>query len=306
MREKKAMRGVVSTVITPFDEDGSIDYESLAKEIRLGANAGLFGFLCPCNAMESRFMNEEEKSSMVVETVKAAQGKVKIISSVMAEDHDLRMKQCEEYMSAGVNALCLNLPYHEGMTVESYLGALADLESFEPEFILMQDSSMSDNGLPIEYYTAALENTNLLQGVKIEVQNSETKYTEVINATNHELNIWGGFGNAASIEAYDRGVVGMMPSGLFKIYQTINDLYFEKSREAASRFFDAAAPILLQIYAGGRLGHYFHKEYFKEAGIFKTTVMRQPYHADEYRLKICHETVLKALELEKHIDEYWK
>ena len=305
-KEKMPVRGVVSTVITPFTEDNRIDFEDLAKEINLGSDSGIFGFLCPCGAMESRWMNEEEKSAMVVETVRAAAGRTNIISGVMAYEHDLRMKQCEEYMNAGVDALCLNLPYREDFTVDDYLQAVADLDSFKPKFVLLQDSGIGNDGLPLEYLVRAFEEYETVRAAKIEVQNSEAKYTRVIEATGGRMNIWGGFGNPASIEAYDRGVIGMMPSGLFRIYQTINDLYFEKGRDAAYRFFDAAAPILLQIYAGARLGHYFHKEYFKRLGIFKTTVMRQPSYLDSYRLRICNEIVDKALALESRIDEFWE
>ena len=306
MKEKMNLRGVVSTVITPFFEDKSIDFASYRREIDLGAKSDILGFLCPCNAMESAFMSEEELSKMVTEGVDAAAGRTYIISSILGKDSETRKQQCEQYMKAGANALCLNLPYSDDLTEEAYMQAVSEVDAFKPQFLLLQDTSVKDNGLPAEWIAQAFETFESVRGCKIEVQDSEHKYTKMIELTGGRMNVWGGFGNPATIEAYDRGCVGMMPSGLFELYSAVNKLYFEKSREAAQRLFYDFSPILLQLYAGSKLGNYFHKHYFKRVGVFSEVNFRKETFMDAYQQRICDEMIDMAIALKEKIPAYWK
>ena len=305
MNGKLPDHGVISTVITPFFEDLSIDIESYRREIDLGARSDIIGFLCPCNAMESAFMTEDEKLLMVKEGVDAAAGRLHIISSVMGLDTKSRQEQCEQYLKAGADALCLNIPYTPEMTKDDYMKAVSEMDAFKPKFMLLQDTSVKDSGFPVDWMADAFAQYDSVYGVKIEVQGSEKKYTQMRDATGGKIKIWGGFGNPATIEAYDRGVIGMMPSGLFELYSNVNKLYFEKGREAAKKLFYAFSPILLQLYSGSKLGNYFHKCYFKRNGIFTDIYSRQKFNIDEFQQRICDEMVDLAIELRDSLPAFW-
>lgn len=305
--EKKLlpMSGIISTFITPFTENNQIDIDALHKEIELGIQEGVSGFLIPCDASESPCLTEEEMVLLVREARQAAQDRCMLISNVKATDRETRIKQCENYLAAGADALNLFLQPDPCRTEEEYLSAVRDIDEIHPRFMLLQDADMVGSGLPIETIVHAFEQFDSVRGVKIEVKDSGNKYTELKRLTNDTLNISCAKGRDQLIEAYDRGIHCFMPSGLFKIYVNSFKLYHEKSRDAARKLFYDMAPLMLFTCQKDRINEYFHKSYFMRRGIFKNNYLRVPLELDSYREKICQEMVDLALQIDDHMAEYW-
>lgn len=300
------LSGIVSTVITPFTEDNRIDVDSLHKEIELGVQQGVTGFLVPCDAGEAGFLSLEEMITLVKEVKNVAQNKCLVISNINSENPTERIKQCEQFLAAGADALNMNLTYKADRSAEEYLAAVAQMDSLKPKFALLQDSDKEGVGLPVETIVRAFIEYESVRGVKIEVKNSGDKYSRIMEMTNNTMNISCARGRDQLLEAYDRGIHCFMPSGLFKIYVTSFDLYHKKSRDAGRKFFYDMAPVMLFTCQTGNINESFHKRYFKRLGIFKTTVARYHDVLDSYQEHICQEMIDYALQLEERIASYWE
>ena len=59
--EKTKNRGVFSIPVTPFNEDGSVDYESLRRCVAYCVEAGAHGIVMPVNASEGPRLTDEER-----------------------------------------------------------------------------------------------------------------------------------------------------------------------------------------------------------------------------------------------------
>ncbi len=57
------------TIVTPFFEDGRIDYESLSKLIELFAKNGIDGVFAVCQSSEMFFLDDEEKLALAAFTI---------------------------------------------------------------------------------------------------------------------------------------------------------------------------------------------------------------------------------------------
>ena len=57
------------TIVTPFFEDGRIDYESLSRLVALFARAGLDGVFAVCQSSEMFFLDDEEKLELAAFTL---------------------------------------------------------------------------------------------------------------------------------------------------------------------------------------------------------------------------------------------
>lgn len=305
MKELLPLRGIVSTLVTPFTDDNKIDIESMQKEIELGISQGVAGFLIPCDAAEAEYMNLEEMVTLVREAKQVIGERCLIISNVNSAERSVRLQQCERFLAAGSDALNLNLPFRTDRTEDDWISAVADMDSFHPKFSLLQDSDMNGAGLPVEWIVRAFREFESVRGVKIEVKSSGDKYTKINNMTNGAMNISCARGRDQLLEAYDRGIHCFMPSGLFKLYVNSFRLYHEKSREAGKRLFYDMGPITLFTCQGGWINGCFHKEYFKRLGIFKSANARYATVLDSYQLRICREMIDLALRIEENMDSYW-
>ena len=304
MKELYPMHGIITTVITPFKSaDKSIDWESFRREIQTCIDAGVAGFLVPCAASEMPFLTHEEIIREVKETVDLAHGKCLVIPSVTSKDEDERKRQGEEYLAMGVDGLNLNMPYVDD---EDYCRMVRELDDMKPNFLCIQDLSLSDDGLPDRLLVRIFEEFESVRCVKIEVKDPGPKYTRILKATDGKLNISGAWGSSQSIEAYDRGIHALMPSGMPELFVNVYKLYHEGKRDKAMELFFAMLPVISFTRQSPELNRFFHKLYFKRIGVFSEAVSREPVFFDEYHMRYATDLIEYAIRLRDSIPEYWK
>lgn len=304
MKELFPMYGIITTVLTPFNEDKSIDLPSFRKGIQAALDGGVAGFLVPCNASEMPLLSWEERKLLAEETVKIAKGKALVIPSVSDKGTDMDVTlQCREYLDLGVDGININITYQSD---EQYLRDVEKVDALKPPFIVLQDASMVDDGLSDDLIVRCFEEFETVRCIKIEVENSGPKYSRIYERTGGKMNISGAWGSSNSIEAYDRGIHAMMPSGLFELFVNVYKLYHEKSRDAAKKLFFDMLPIISFTRQDSTLNRHFHKLYLKRIGVFENDFSREGYLFDEYHEKYANELIDYALALRDRIPEYWK
>ena len=304
MKELYPMHGIITTVLTPFDPvTKEIDAASFHREIETALSAGVAGYLVPCNASEMKDLSWDERKFLVRETVAIAKGKALVIPSVSADSLDECIRQCEEYLSLGVDGININITYTSD---EAYVEVVRQLDKLDPPFICLQDFSMQDDGLSDELLVRCFQEFPSVRCAKIEVQNSGPKYTRILEKTQGRMNVSGAWGSSQSIEAYDRGIHAMMPSGLYELFVNVYRLYHEKDREHAKKLFFAMLPIISFTRQNTSLNLFFHKLYLTRIGVFESTAMRQEYLFDEYHSRYAENLIDYALKLRDEIPAYWE
>ncbi len=165
---------------------------------------------------------------------------------------------------------------------------------------------MTDDGLPDELIVKLFNDFESVRCIKIEVKDSGPKYTRIIKATDGKLNVSGAWGSSQMIEAYDRGIHALMPSGLFELFVNVYRLYHEKSRDAAIKLFFDMLPIISFTRQSQPLNRYFHKLYFKRLGLFEDAVSREDVYFDEYHERYANDLIEYAIKLRDNISSYWE
>ena len=227
MKELYPMHGIITTVITPFRSgDKAIDWDSFRREIQLCMDAGVAGFLVPCMASEMNQLTHEEIIQEVRETIALAHTRENciVIPSITADDEETRLRQCREYLDLGVDGLNLNMPY---TTDNAYCALVEKIDDMKPPFLCIQDVSMTDDGLPDHLLIRLFNEFDSVRCAKIEVKDPGPKYTRILAATEGRLNISGAWGSSQSIEAYDRGIHALMPSGMPEMFVNVYNLYHQ-------------------------------------------------------------------------------
>ena len=303
MKELYPLYGIITTVITPFKPlTKEIDWYSYRRSFTAAMDAGVKGFLVPCQASEMSLLTDEEIIREVEEAVKVTAGKALVIPSVTSPEPEKRLEQCKKYLEIGVNGINLNLPY---VSDEDYMAMVKEIDDLKPPFLCIQDLSMTDDGLPDALLVRLFEEFESVRCVKIEVKNPGPKYTRILKATGGRLNISGAWGSSQSIEAYDRGIHALMPSGLFELFVNVYDLYHKKSRDAAMKLFFDMLPIIEFTRQDQGLNRYFHKLYLKHVGVFEDAVSREDVLFDEYHQRYAKDLIEYAVRLRDNLSSYW-
>ena len=306
MKELYPMHGIITTVITPFkSEDKSIDWPSFRREIQLCMDAGVAGFLVPCMASEMNMLTHDEIIQEVRETVALAHAKEGciVIPSITANDEETRLKQCREYLALGVDGLNLNMPY---TTDDEYCAMVKKIDDMKPPFLCIQDVSMTDDGLPDRLLLRLFDEFESVRCAKIEVKDPGPKYTRILKATDGRMNISGAWGSSQSIEAYDRGIHALMPSGMPELFVNVYELYHHGKRDKAMELFFAMLPVISFTRQSQPLNRYFHKLYFKRIGVYTEAVSREEVFFDEYHQRYAHDLIEYAIKLRDSIPSYWE
>lgn len=144
-----------------------------------------------------------------------------------------------------------------------------------------------------------------MRAAKIEVKDPGPKYTRILKKTDGRMAICGAWGSSQSIEAYDRGIHALMPSGLFELFVNVYNLYHQDKRDKAIKLFFAMLLIISFTRQSEPLNRFFHKLYLKRIGVFSDAVSREAVYFDEYHQHYANDLIDYAVQLRDRIPEFW-
>ncbi len=105
---KEIPNGVYPTMITPFTEEGKVDYEALAVLIEWYIKNGVDGLFAVCQSSEMFQLTREESISIAKFVVEKVRGRVTVIASGHISDTlDEQAKELELMAQTGIDALVL-------------------------------------------------------------------------------------------------------------------------------------------------------------------------------------------------------
>jgi len=111
-------KGAMTAIVTPFNEDGSLDLESLKKFIDFQINNNIDG-LVPCGTTgESPTLEFDEHKQVVKTTIEQANGKVPIIAGAGSNSTKHAVELTKLAADLGANATLHVCPYYNNPTQE--------------------------------------------------------------------------------------------------------------------------------------------------------------------------------------------
>ena len=122
--------GVYTALVTPFRQDGEVDYETLRNLIDFQAEAGVHGVVPVGTTGESPTLDFEEHSKVVEVTVEAARGKLKVIAGTGANSTEEALRLTRDALAVGADGTLQVTPYYNKPNQEGlyrHFSAVADL-----------------------------------------------------------------------------------------------------------------------------------------------------------------------------------
>ncbi len=279
--------GIYPILQTPFDESGTIDFDSLRREIDFCLRAGAHGVVIPANASEFFTLSDAERFQLAEATLEDVGGRVPVIIScngVSIQAAVAFTRHAVAHGAAGIMALPPYVRRPNEAGVHAYYEAVAAAAEGRPVIVQNADPPL---GTPLSppSLVRLMGRAPGVRYVKEEATPGGQRMIALIRAAGDRLHgVFGGQNGLWLINELDRGACGNMPAcGVVDVHVRIYDLYREGKREEADALSQRLLPLL---NLGSQYGVAFAKELLWRRGVIRTKVCRDPQAAilDEYDL----------------------
>lgn len=269
------MRGVYPILVTPFDEAGRIDEESLRRLIDFNLDAGVHG-LGVALGSEIFKLSEAERDQVTAIVVNQVNGRVPVVINSGAPGTDLAVLYSRRAEELGADALMILPPSFMPATsgeVVDYFRRISDAVRIP---IFLQDTATAT--IPAGLARQLAEECEWVQYIKVESAPITAKVAAMAEAAGDLLTIFGGAGGGYFIEEMRRGSVGTMPfCSQPEAFVAIWD-FCQAGDEAAAfeRFYKELVPISRISGQSTGLFYAVHKQLLVHRGIIRTATVRSP------------------------------
>lgn len=269
------LHGVVPILLTPFDEAGRIDEESLANLVEFNVAAGVHG-LGVALGSEIFKLTEAERARVTACVIKAARRRVPIIINSGAAGTDLAIHYSRAAEAAGADALMIIPPTFMPASAEEILGYYVAINRAVGIPIILQDVPQGPipPGLALRIAGACRN----VRYIKVETLPVTGRVAAMVEAAGDRLTIFGGAGGSYFIEELRRGALGTMPfCSQPADFVAVWDAYRAGDETGARQRFDATIMAINRLGAqGGDIFYAMHKQLLVRRGIIRTAFVRGP------------------------------
>lgn len=277
------LKGVYPIVVTPFHDDGSVDYDSLDRLVEYLLEQGAHGLGLFGNASEGYTLLASERVAMLERIVKRVHGRVPLVASSGHTGTDAAVALSKEAEDLGANALMVLPPYllkPDGDGLMFYFDSISKAVKIP---IMVQDAPlMTAVAMPAALLARMAREIEWVRSAKVEAPPTAPKIEALKKALGDraaEFAIFGGLNGQFLIEEFERGAVGTMPSS--DITSTYVEIWGHLERgekaQAWAKFTQALPLIRYELQPG--LGVSAAKHNLVAAGVIESARVRHPTQA---------------------------
>ena len=271
----KPLQGVIPILVTPFDEGGRIDVDSLQSLIDFNIAAGVHGLGVALGSEIFKF-NEVERDVVTRAVVDHVAGRVPVVINSGASGTDLAVQFSHSAEDAGADALMVIPPHFMPASAEEIADYYRQIDAAVNVPVILQDIPQAP--IPPSLALRIANQCGNVSCIKVETLPITTKVADMAQAAGERLTIIGGAGGSYFIEEMRRGSRGTMPfcSQPAAFVETWN-LFQAGDEKGARRIFDASIMAVNRLGAqGGDLFYHLHKQILVRLGVIRTAVVRSP------------------------------
>ncbi|MFP4527664.1 MAG: 4-hydroxy-tetrahydrodipicolinate synthase [Candidatus Kapaibacterium sp.] len=110
--KKFLLKGTYTALVTPFYDDGSIDFETLKEMIDFQIDSGIDGIVVCGSTGESATLTVKEKMSLIIQSVEYSAGRVPVIAGTGTNSTQASIDMTIIAREHGADAVLLVAPYY--------------------------------------------------------------------------------------------------------------------------------------------------------------------------------------------------
>lgn len=276
MSGSSGLAGVLPILVTPFDDDGRVDEESLRSLVEFFIERGCHGLTVLGIAGEVHKLSDAERQRVVEVVVDQARGRVPVVVGTGHSGFEVAVELSRAAEAAGADALLVMPPYvirPDADGIYEYYRAVAEAVNIP---IVVQDEPVTTG---VNMPAALIARLAEIPGVayaKVEAQPTPPKFTAIRKLSADRLGLFGGLGGLYFYEELCRGARGIMTGfGFPEVLVEIYGRFREGDRDSAEAVFYKYLP-LIKFEAQPGIGLAIRKEILRRRGAIRSARLRRP------------------------------
>ena len=234
--------GAGVAIVTPFNEDESINYDKLDQLIDYHCNNGTDSIIICGTTGESATMSEKEHMECVKFAIERTKGRLPIIAGTGSNCTRTAIDMSKEAASYGADGLLVVTPYYNKATQEGLVGHYTAVAKEAKAPIIMY-SVASRTGCNIEPATAArlIKEVDNIVGIK-EASGNSSQVAKIMHLTDGKTDLYSG---------NDDQIVPILSLGGKGVISVLSNVAPQETHDICAKFFegDVKGSLELQLKA---------------------------------------------------------
>jgi len=241
------LHGCIPILITPFADDGSLDLESLEREIEWILAEGASGVACVAIASEGYKLTETERDAVIATTVRRVDGRVPVVASADGPGEEPAIDRARRVAALGADALMVLPSYFVKPAPDAIMAYYARIAEASGLPIMLQDApQLTGVSMSPALWARMAETTPGLRYIKAEGTPQGPTISEALRLCGDRVAVFCGWGGLSLLDALERGAVGNMPAANFtRFFADVQRHWEAGDQEQAERLFDRGVPFVM-------------------------------------------------------------
>lgn len=220
--------GAGVAIITPFREDGSINYDKLEELIDFHCNNGTDSIVICGTTGESATLTEAEHVECIRKAVEFTKGRIPVVAGTGSNCTRTAIELSTEAVAAGADGLLIVTPYYNKATQAGLIQHYTAIAKEAKAPIIMY-SVASRTGCNIEPATVAalVKNVDNIVGVK-EASGNISQIADIMNLTDGKVELYSG---------NDDQIVPILSLGGIGVISVLSNVAPRQTHEICAKWF---------------------------------------------------------------------
>jgi 4-hydroxy-tetrahydrodipicolinate synthase len=155
--------GSIVALITPFKDDGTVNYDKISELVEWHIANGTDGILACGTTGENATLSDEEHLKVIKHIAEVADRRVTVVAGTGSNDTEYSLHLSQEAEKYGVDALLLNTPYYHKTSDEGlYQHFVYVADRVKTPIILYNVPSRTTVNIPIEILKRLSKHKNII------------------------------------------------------------------------------------------------------------------------------------------------
>ena len=243
--------GIYAALVTPYTEDGGVNYNELQKLVQYRIGQGIDGFYVGGSTAETFLLSVDERKKILESVIAANGGAKKVICHVGTISTGQAIDLAEHAERTGADAVSAISPFYYKFSEQEIIGYYNDImASTSLPMFIYNFPNFSGFSLTEDVLDSLSENKNLI-GVKF--TSSDMFMLERIKAHHPDYIVWNGYDEmlAAGLIMGADGGIGSTYNCISPIARKIFDSYCAGDLEGMQRYQVIANNVIKAICTNG-------------------------------------------------------
>jgi len=224
-------RGAATALVTPFDENGAVDYKAFAKLIDFQIDGGIDALVICGTTGEGSTLTDEEHRECIRFSVEHIAGRVPVIAGTGSNDTDYANSLSKYACDVGADALLLVTPYYNKATPKGLIKSFLDTaEKTDKPIILYNVPSRTGVNITMPVYRELAKHERIV-AVK-EASGNMSQIAEIAAELSDNLAIYSG---------NDDQIVPILSLGGQGVISVLSNVMPKETHDICQKFFDGDA-----------------------------------------------------------------